>query len=139
MVTPDGHRIVGGVSRAGTEHHQLCVGDLDMMRTDVKGLFDAGLALSEQTWKQACTDFDWDDADLYVSHQISQVHTDALCATLDIDPARVPRTFPTFGNIGPASIPFTLALSGPGLRRGDQIVCMGIGSGLNTSCVELTW
>jgi acyl-CoA:acyl-CoA alkyltransferase len=136
---PDGHRIVGGVSRAGTEHHQLCVGDLDMMRTDVKGLFDAGLALSEQTWKQACTDFDWDDADLYVSHQISQVHTDALCATLDIDPARVPRTFPTFGNIGPASIPFTLALSAPGLSRGDQVVCMGIGSGLNTSCVELTW
>lgn len=136
---PDGHRVVGGVSRAGTEHHQLCVGDLDMMRTDVKGLFDAGLALSEQTWKQACTDFDWDDADLYVSHQISQVHTDALCATLDIDPARVPRTFPMFGNIGPASIPFTLALSGPELSRGDQIVCMGIGSGLNTSCVELTW
>ena len=93
------------MSRAGTEHHQLCVGDLDMMRTDVKGLFDAGLALSEQTWKQACTDFDWDDADLYVSHQISQVHTDALCATLDIDPARVPRTFPTFGNIGPGVDP----------------------------------
>lgn len=136
---PDGHRIVGGVSRAGTEHHQLCVGDLDMMRTDVKGLFDAGLALSERTWKQACADFDWDDADLYVSHQISQVHTDALCATLDIDPSRVPRTFPTFGNIGPASIPFTLALSAPELRRADQIVCLGIGSGLNTSCVELTW
>jgi acyl-CoA:acyl-CoA alkyltransferase len=136
---PDGHRIVGGVSRAGTEHHRLCVGDLDMMRTDVKGLFDAGLALSEQTWKQACMDFDWADADLYVSHQISQVHTDALCAKLDIDPDRVPRTFPLFGNIGPASIPFTLALSAPTLRPGDQIVCMGIGSGLNTSCVELTW
>jgi 3-oxoacyl-[acyl-carrier-protein] synthase-3 len=136
---PEGHRIVGGVSRAGTEHHQLCVGDLDMMRTDVKGLFDAGLALSERTWKQACTDFNWEDAELYVSHQISQVHTDALCATLDIDPSRVPRTFPMFGNIGPASIPFTLALSAPGLSRGDRIVCLGIGSGLNTSCVELTW
>lgn len=136
---PDGHRVGGGVSRAGTEHHQLCVGDLDMMRTDVKGLFDAGLALSEQTWKEACTEFDWTDVAMYVTHQISQVHTDALCAALDIDPMRVPRTFPTYGNIGPASIPFTLALSADALRRGDRVVCMGIGSGLNTSCVELEW
>ena len=136
---PDGHRIVGGVSRAGTEHHRLCVGDMDMMRTDVKGLFDAGLALSAETWKEAGTEFDWSDADLYVSHQISQVHTDALCRTLNLDPARVPRTFPVYGNMGPASIPFTLARSAAGLRPGDRVVCMGIGSGLNTSCVELTW
>lgn len=136
---PDAHRLVGGVSRAGTEHHKLCVGDLDMMRTDVKGLFDAGLALSEQTWKEAGTEFDWVDLDMYVSHQISQVHTDAICATLGIDPARAPRTFPTYGNIGPASIPFTLALNADSLSPGNRIVCMGIGSGLNTSCVELEW
>ena len=110
-----------------------------MMRTDVKGLFDAGLALSKELWKQACTDFSWADADMYVSHQISQVHTKALCATLDIDPARTPMTFPTFGNIGPASIPFTLALNAGRLHPGDRVVCMGIGSGLNASCVELTW
>ena len=42
---PEGHRLVGAVSRAGTEHHLLCVGDNDMMRTDLKGLLDAGLQL----------------------------------------------------------------------------------------------
>jgi acyl-CoA:acyl-CoA alkyltransferase len=135
----DAHRLVGGVSRAATEHHALCVGDLDMMRTDVKGLFDAGLALSQQTWKEACTEFDWTDAAMYVSHQISQVHTDALCRTLDLDPRRVPRTFPMFGNMGPASIPFTLAQQADVLSPGDRIICMGIGSGLNASCVELVW
>ena len=41
---PEGHRVVGGVSRAGTEHHDLCVGDLNLMRTDSKKLFQAGLA-----------------------------------------------------------------------------------------------
>ena len=35
--TREGHRVVGGVSRAGTEHHDLCVGDLDLMRTDTQG------------------------------------------------------------------------------------------------------
>ena len=39
---PEGHRVVGGVSRAGTEHHDLCVGDLNLMRTDSKALFQAG-------------------------------------------------------------------------------------------------
>ena len=76
---PEGHRFVGGVSRAGTEHHELCVGDLDCMRTDTSGLLDAGLALSVATWEDAEAEFDWADMDRYVIHQISQVHTRALC------------------------------------------------------------
>ena len=48
---PEGHRVVGGVSRAGTEHHDLCVGDLNLMRTDSKELFQAGLALALETWR----------------------------------------------------------------------------------------
>ena len=61
---PEGHRVIGGVSRAGTEHHDLCVGDLDHMRTDTKRLFEAGLALAVATWRDARQDFDWADAGL---------------------------------------------------------------------------
>ena len=135
----EGHRFLGGVARAGTEHHDLCVGDLDGMRTDTRGLLDAGLALSVATWSEAQTVFDWADMDRYVSHQISQVHTDAMCIALGIDPQRVPRTFPTRGNIGPASVPFTLAAEVDALNAGDRVVLMGIGSGLNVSCVEIAW
>ena len=39
---PEGHRIVGGVARAATEHHKLCVGALDDMRTDTKALLRRG-------------------------------------------------------------------------------------------------
>lgn len=137
---PEGHRVVGGVSRAGTEHHELCVGDLDGMSTDVKGLLDAGLELSAALWSDAADDFDWAGGmDRYVIHQISQVHTDALCRRLGIDPSRVPRTFPTRGNIGPASVPFTLAQEAEGLEAGDRVLLMGIGSGLNASCTEIVW
>jgi acyl-CoA:acyl-CoA alkyltransferase len=136
---PEGHRVMGGVARAGTEHHELCVGDLRSMRTDSKGLLDAGLALSVATWRDARTEFDWADMARYVIHQISQVHTDALCSGLGIDPELVPRTFPLRGNIGPASIPFTLAAQVDSLDTGDRVLCMGIGSGLNTACAEITW
>lgn len=136
---PEGHRIIGGVTRAGTEHHELCVGDLDSMRTDTKGLLDAGLELATQAWYQAQGEFAWDGMDRYVIHQVSQVHTDALCTTLGIDPDRVPRTFPLHGNIGPASVPFTLAGQVDSLERGNRVLCMGIGSGLNTAFTEITW
>ncbi len=135
----EGHRFLGGISRAGTEHHDLCVGDLEHMRTDTRGLLDAGLALSVAAWEEAKGSFDWSDMTRYVSHQISQVHTNAMCASLGIDPDLVPRTFPTRGNIGPASVPFTLAGEVETLSAGDRVLLMGIGSGLNVSCVELAW
>jgi acyl-CoA:acyl-CoA alkyltransferase len=137
---PEGHRIVAAVSRAGTEHHELCIGDNALMQTDLKGLLDAGLQLSADLWSDAAAEFDWHEGlDRYVIHQISQVHTDALCARLDIDPARVPRTFPDRGNIGPVSVPFTLAGEVDTLDEGDRILLMGIGSGLNASCLEIVW
>src|SRR3712207_8785839 len=53
------HRLVASVSRAGTEHHELCVGDNELMRTDLKGLLDAGLQLSEDMWADAAAEVDW--------------------------------------------------------------------------------
>jgi 3-oxoacyl-[acyl-carrier-protein] synthase-3 len=137
---PEGHRLVGSASRAGTEHHGLCVGDNDMMRTDLKGLLDAGLELSLDMWRAAGEDFDWAQGmDRYVIHQVSKVHTQAMCDRFGIDEARVPKTFPTRGNLGPASVPFTLAGEQDSLVYGDRVLLMGIGSGLNASCLEIAW
>src|SRR4051812_8482099 len=56
---PEGHRIVTAVSRAGTEHHELCTGDNTVMTTDLKGLLDAGLQLSQDLWTEASGEFGW--------------------------------------------------------------------------------
>jgi len=137
---PEGHRIVGSSSRAGTEHHELCTGDNDVMRTDLKGLLDAGLDLSLQMWAAVGEDFDWAQGmSRYVIHQVSKVHIQAICERLGIDPALVPTTFPTRGNLGPASVPFTLAGEQDSLAGGDRVLLMGIGSGLNVSCLEIAW
>jgi acyl-CoA:acyl-CoA alkyltransferase len=137
---PEGHRIVAAVSRAGTDHHELCVGNNDMMHTDLKGLLDAGIQLSTDMWMDAEEEFNWSKGmDRYIIHQVLQVHTDAVCERLGIDPTLVPRTFPERGNIGPASVPFTLAMEVDKLEDDDRVLLMGIGSGLNASCLEIVW
>jgi acyl-CoA:acyl-CoA alkyltransferase len=136
---PEGHRVVGGVSRAGTEHHDLCVGDLTRMRTDTKRLFDAGLALALATWADAKEEFGWDGIDWFVAHQTSVVHILAMAKALGVNPARFPLTLPMYGNMGPAAVPFTLAQHMDQLRTEDRILLLGIGSGLNTSYAEIVW
>lgn len=137
---PDAHRVVGGVTRAGTQHHTLCVGDLDRMTTDTKRLLEAGLDLANAAWNDAVGDFGWNSGvDRYVVHQVSSVHTNLICERLGIDPTRVPLTYPRYGNVGPAAIPITLAGLAPDLQAGQRVLCMGIGSGLNTSFTELIW
>jgi 3-oxoacyl-[acyl-carrier-protein] synthase III len=136
----EGHRVVAGVSRAATEHHELCTGDNTVMTTDLKGLLDAGLELSEALWAEAAPEFGWTEGiDRYVVHQVSQVHTEAICARLGLEPDRVPRSFPDYGNIGPVSVPFTLAGQVDSLTPGDRVLLMGIGSGLNASVLEIAW
>ncbi len=135
---PGSHRVVGGIARADTSHHNLCVGSIDQMRTDTKGLLDAGLHVSKLAWGDA-EERGWLDADRYIIHQISQVHTSMLCERLGIDIAKVPLTFPFLGNVGPASIPITLSREVESLRAEDKVLLMGMGSGINASAIELTW
>ena len=119
---PEAHRLVGGVARSGTQHNKLCVGDLDRMETDTHGLLVAGLDLAEAAWKHSGHDFDWEvGMDWYIVHQVSQVHTRLITERLGIDPARVPLTFPQYGNVGPAAIPITLA--GVAIRSRPASVC----------------
>ena len=37
------------------------------------------------------------------------------------------------------SVPFTLAGEVDSLEEGDRVLLMGIGSGLNASCLEIVW
>ncbi len=136
---PDGHRIVGGVSRAATEHHGLCVGDYDRMSTDAQGLLVAGMQLAQDLWADAAQEFDWQDMDRYVVHQVSQVHTQRTAQVLGLPLDKIPLTFPMFGNVGPAAVAITLAKEAEELDTGDRVLMMGIGSGLNMTCLELTW
>ncbi|NLS08790.1 3-oxoacyl-ACP synthase III [Nesterenkonia sp. MY13] len=136
---PEGHQLIGGVTRAATQHHELCVGDHQGMFTDARGLLDGGLELVMDAWQDAKADFDWQSMDAYITHQVSQLHTSAIIKAAKLDKKRVPITYPELGNVGPASLPITLARQAPSLERGSRVLCMGVGSGLNTAMLEIQW
>jgi 3-oxoacyl-[acyl-carrier-protein] synthase-3 len=135
---PGSHRLIGGINRADTSHHRLCVGTIDQMRTDTKGLLDAGLHLSKMAWSDA-EEQGWLEADRYIMHQISSVHTSLVSEGLGLDPRKVPLTFPHLGNVGPASIPITLSEEVDKLESGDRVLCLGMGSGINAMVTEILW
>ena len=134
------HRFLGGISRAATVHYDLCVGDLDTMRTDTAGLLEGGLTLASEAFDEALgLGWEWTDLDRYVMHQVSAVHTTKLCELLGVDIDKVPLTYPAFGNMGPAAVPYTLSTIAPQIGAGERVLLMGIGSGLNCAGVELLW
>lgn len=137
---PDGHRILGGVSRAATAHHALCVGSFGKMVTDTAELLRNGLRLVTDAWREAEADgWDWSHLDRYVTHQISTPYTRAIVDAVDLDPDAVPITFDRWGNVGPAAIAMTLSEQADSLTPGDRVMCLGVGSGLNTTMLELAW
>lgn len=136
---PGSHRLLGGVTRAASQFHELCVGSVDGMFTDAAGLLTGGLDLVVSAWREAEPEWHWSQADRFVTHQVSRSHTDAITEALDLDPGKVPVTYPTLGNVGPASLPITLAAEQESLRSGDRVVLMGVGSGLNTALMEIAW
>ncbi|MBV7432333.1 3-oxoacyl-ACP synthase III [Dermabacteraceae bacterium P13115] len=137
---PEGHLIKGGIARAGTEHNQLCVGSMGDMRTDTKGLLEHGLELVVDAWRDAHEEgFDFRSADTFVTHQISNVYTRAFSNAVGVEIDKIPVTFPDWGNVGPSSLPMTLAKVQDTFTKGDKIVLLGVGSGINTAMLELEW
>lgn len=136
---PEGHRILGGVTRAATQFNELCVGSVDGMFTDAKALLKGGLELVVSAWNEAKRDWNWSNMDRYVMHQVSDVHVNAIIKAIGMDRSRVPLTYPKLGNVGPASIPITLAQEVRKLLPGNRVLLMGVGSGLNTAMMEIAW
>ena len=140
---PDGHRFRGGVSVAASEWSHLCHGQVDYMQTDTRTLLAEGVKLAHETLTRANEALDWTPGclDHLVLHQVSAVHTRKLCQALGLDPDKAYLTFPEYGNIGPASVPYTLSkmVHGGMISKGQRIAMMGIGSGLNCSMSEIMW
>ncbi len=138
-----GHRYLGGVTVAATEHRDLCRGQVDHMETNSADLLTCGLDLAERTWARAHAELGWrpELLDEYVVHQVSKAHTDKLRARLGIDEAKLLATYPEYGNVGPAGIPLVLAKAAElgRLRPGARVALLGIGSGLNCSMAEVRW
>jgi 3-oxoacyl-[acyl-carrier-protein] synthase-3 len=99
--------------------------------------------LARETFDQGAAAFGWtsDSFDCLICHQVSASHTRKFREAIGFDDEILVKTFPVYGNMGPAAVPFTLDLAcEAGLARaGDRIALMGIGSGLGCSIMEIVW
>ncbi len=142
-LAPDGHRFLGGVSVAATEHNRLCLGQREQMTTEASKLLVVGIELAAKTYAKAKEQMHWNDKQIneLILHQVSANHTMKLSEALQLDLSKIFAIYPEFGNIGPAAIPITLSKSAEAGRisKGDRVALMGIGSGLNCSMMEVIW
>lgn len=142
-LAPEGHKVLGAVNVAATEHAKLCHGTAEEMITDAKTLLFAGLGLAQQTWEKATEYFGWSDDIIkeYVIHQVSATHTNTLAAQLGLTREKIFTIFEEFGNIGPAGVPTVLAktVEAGRVQKGDRVALLGIGSGLNCSMMDVQW
>lgn len=137
------HRVTGHVALADTRHSDLCLGQQTEMIVHARPLMQAGVDLAKRTWVEAEREFGWtpSDIDLFVCHQVGKRHHEFLFESLRLDANRAFVTYPFLGNVGPASVPLTLALAQERgrLQPGHRVALMGIGSGLNCSMMEIVW
>lgn len=151
-VSTSGHRLLGGVARADTQHSELCRGTADtgfapdarmLMNTDSETLLVHGCALAERTWRDFTAELGWSDesVDRVFTHQVGVAHREKLYESIGVDIAKDFSTLEFMGNVGSVSLPLTVAL---GVERhppepGQQIAMLGIGSGLNCVMLGVQW
>jgi len=152
-LSQEGHKLLGGVTRAASQHNSLCrieadasfldLDELPDMRTDYEGVLKNGLKLAPDTWEDTKQVLGWNNSDIdrFFTHQVSAVHSKLLFKTLGLDDTKDFSTVEYLGNIGSVSLPITMAIGiDEGcLNPGDKVAMLGIGSGIVCLMLGLEW
>jgi 3-oxoacyl-[acyl-carrier-protein] synthase-3 len=137
-----GHQLLGGVSHAATQHSLLCLGTATEMTTDAPTLLKAGVELAHGTYEALHAELGLQRASReHVLHQVGKANHDALIGKLELPEERVLRLYDRYGNVGAAGVPFTLATAAEQgrLSAGEEVLLLGIGSGLNCTMLGIRW
>jgi 3-oxoacyl-[acyl-carrier-protein] synthase-3 len=145
-------RLLGGVAFAAPEHHRIArwgpangmLGETSwVMETDGVAVLGNGVALGRRTWQRFLREMNWqaDDVDKVICHQVGSAHQKAILEALEIPPEREFATYREFGNIGTVSLPLTAARADEQgfFNSGDKVGFLGIGTGLNCIFLGLEW
>lgn len=151
-----GHRLLGGTVAQAAEHHGLCRSTPDrgfqpgagedeplLMQTDSETMLQHGCALAARNWSAFLAELGWAGGTprKVFCHQVGVAHRRALFQALALDASRDYPTVERFGNTGSAALPLGLALAADEglLAPGDPVALLGIGSGLNSIMLGVTW
>jgi acyl-CoA:acyl-CoA alkyltransferase len=151
-VSNTGHRLLGGVVKSATEHHQLCrwgpdtgipASGFHVMETDSVGVLQYGVTLGIETYDAFKKELSWpeDMPDKVICHQVGATHQRNILQSIGIQKEKDFTTFKYLGNIGTVSLPITAAIADERefLVRNDRVGFFGIGSGLNCLMLGIRW
>jgi 3-oxoacyl-[acyl-carrier-protein] synthase-3 len=146
---PHAARLLGGAVATDSSANTLCQGDGNahslMMETDSEALMKKGVVLAQQNWTAAKEALGWSnkDVDLVLTHQVGKAHEELTLSTLGLADKKSFRTYPTFGNTGSSALPLTLIKmmeqTGASPADNERVAMMGIGSGLTSIILGLSW
>lgn len=147
-----GHRLLGGVGRAAPEHRGLArwgsrqglLGESPwVMETDAAAILHHGTELGRRTFEAFLPTLGWSRAEVdhVVMHQVGRAHEAAILDALAIPAAKNHSSYARFGNTGSCAIALTAALAAEqgSLAPGDRVALLGIGTGLNTLMLGVSW
>jgi 3-oxoacyl-[acyl-carrier-protein] synthase III len=151
-ISKQGHRLLGGVCRSATEHHELCTwgpatglpkDGKQIMNTDSVGVLKNGVALGIDTFhafKKALLLAEG-KPDKIICHQVGVTHQNTILKSIGIPKEKDFTTFRYLGNIGTVSLPITAAIADERgiLEKDDMVGLLGIGSGLNCIMLGVLW
>jgi 3-oxoacyl-[acyl-carrier-protein] synthase-3 len=124
-------------------HNRLCTADHEKIVTDSSALTHFGVLLGQRSVDKikSETDFDKKQIDHIIMHQVSDVQIKKFVSSIGLDVSKTINTLENFGNTASAAIPFTLAKAADDnkFQKGDRIILLGFGSGINFNMMEVIW
>ena len=147
------HAITCGTVKNAIQHHDLCHWGFEekgmptdskiVMRTRAQQVLENGVGLAVETFREFLNEFDLkrEDVDKFIAHQVGALHHQSFYGALDIDMKKDFATFPFLGNVGTVSLPISAAIADERgfLEKGDFVVFIGVGSGLNCLIIGVEW
>ncbi|MCB0338594.1 MAG: 3-oxoacyl-ACP synthase III [Bdellovibrionales bacterium] len=149
-----GPKVLGGVTKSDSANHDLCNGNGDfcisqmhdfnpIMRTESQKLISAAATLGGRTWKQASEVLGWsaDDIDHIFCHQVGKQVNEAFYNEVGVDYTKEFTIYQEYGNLASAALPTALVLGSEQkeMKRGDKVLMLGYGSGINSNFLGLEW
>ncbi len=144
------HRLLGGIVKNATAHHELCTWGPDtgipasgplVMATDSVGVLQHGVKLGVETYRDYRKKLGLPEPDRIICHQVGSAHQKTILEAIGIPGEKDFTTYQYLGNIGTVSLPLTAAIAAERgfLEPGNLVGLFGIGSGLNCLLMAVEW
>jgi 3-oxoacyl-[acyl-carrier-protein] synthase-3 len=137
--------IMGGVFNSDTSANHLCRGSGNtselFMQTDSEELLHYGVNLGRDTFIKFNNLNVLKKIDLVLTHQVGIAHEKISLESLELEKHKTYKTYPTLGNTGSSALPITMMMAHENeiIKKDDEILMLGIGSGLVSIFLGVKW